>query len=200
MSVEMNNTPSDTAEKAKAQVSAVVSQAKDQAKGALDRSKQAASDLADKARGQIKDSIETQKTTASSAIENVAGAFQSTGSQLRDQGQSGIAEVATVASDQLSRVSNYLRDSDLDQMSHDVEQFARQQPALFLGGAFLLGIVAARFLKSSETPTFVASPGSSVSGTTPRYTAHDYVPGGVAGSGVQPPPDMGTASPFTNGT
>jgi len=31
----------------------------------------------------------------------------------------------------------------------DVEQFARRQPALFLGGALILGAVAARLLKAS---------------------------------------------------
>jgi hypothetical protein len=32
----------------------------------------------------------------------------------------------------------------------DVENFARRQPALFIGGALALGILAARFLKSSS--------------------------------------------------
>jgi hypothetical protein len=32
---------------------------------------------------------------------------------------------------------------------HEVENFGRRQPALLLGGAFLLGLASARFLKSS---------------------------------------------------
>jgi hypothetical protein len=35
-------------------------------------------------------------------------------------------------------------------MIQEVERFARRQPALFLGGAFTLGLIAARFLKSSS--------------------------------------------------
>ena len=34
-------------------------------------------------------------------------------------------------------------------MLSDVKDFARKNPAIFLGGAFAMGIVAARFLKSS---------------------------------------------------
>jgi hypothetical protein len=33
-------------------------------------------------------------------------------------------------------------------MTHQVEDFARRQPAAFLGGAFAIGFLAARFLKS----------------------------------------------------
>jgi hypothetical protein len=32
----------------------------------------------------------------------------------------------------------------------EVENFARRRPAMFLGGAFLLGLAATRFLKSSR--------------------------------------------------
>jgi hypothetical protein len=34
-------------------------------------------------------------------------------------------------------------------MVRNVEDFARRQPALFIGGAFMLGLLGARFLKSS---------------------------------------------------
>jgi hypothetical protein len=48
------------------------------------------------------------------------------------------------------RLATNLEGKDLDQIVDEVEQFARRQTALFLGGAFALGLVAARFLKSSS--------------------------------------------------
>ena len=53
------------------------------------------------------------------------------------------------AADQVERLSEYVRERDVVQIAGDVEKFARREPALFLGGAFVLGLCAARFLKSS---------------------------------------------------
>ena len=50
----------------------------------------------------------------------------------------------------MQRAADYLDRTDSREMMHHTEQFARRQPALFLGGAFGLGLIAARFLKSSR--------------------------------------------------
>src|SRR3546814_8495932 len=42
-----------------------------------------------------------------------------------------------------------LREKDLDGLVEDVGDFARRQPALFLGGAVALGFAMSRFLKTS---------------------------------------------------
>jgi hypothetical protein len=42
------------------------------------------------------------------------------------------------------------RDADGRTIARDVENLARRQPALVFAGAFAIGLVAARFLKSSE--------------------------------------------------
>jgi hypothetical protein len=52
----------------------------------------------------------------------------------------------------VSEISSYLRDRNVDDMLADAEDFARRQPELFLGGAFALGMLAARFFKSSSRP------------------------------------------------
>jgi hypothetical protein len=60
-----------------------------------------------------------------------------------------VAQVAEQAAERVERVSGYLREKDIDQLVREAEDFARRQPALFLGGAFALGVLGARFLKSS---------------------------------------------------
>jgi len=59
----------------------------------------------------------------------------------------------------------------------DVQQLARRQPAVFIGSAFELGLVGARFLKSSQPPGGVR-PGiesrrSQYGGRSAPRTAHD---------------------------
>jgi hypothetical protein len=70
---------------------------------------------------------------------------------LRDQGQqAAVPQYLSSAADQVDRLSHYLRSTDLRQMAEGVERFARRQPAIFIGGAFALGLLGARFLKSSR--------------------------------------------------
>jgi hypothetical protein len=51
---------------------------------------------------------------------------------------------------QADQMADYLRRADADVLRQDVERLARRQPALVLGGAFVAGLIGARFLKSSE--------------------------------------------------
>ena len=81
---------------------------------------------------------------------NVAQTLRQTSDQLREQNKgAAVHEYIASATDQVERFSNYVRSANVSQMVNQVEQFARRQPGLFLGGAFVLGLLRARFLKSS---------------------------------------------------
>jgi hypothetical protein len=54
-----------------------------------------------------------------------------------------------MASDQMKRFADTIRQRGVADMMDDLNQFARRRPALFIGGAFLVGIGIARFLKST---------------------------------------------------
>jgi len=69
--------------------------------------------------------------------------------QLHDSQQDTIANVTDMAADRVRQLSDYLRRHEVEDLMDDVEDFARRQPALVLGGAFALGVLTARFLKSS---------------------------------------------------
>jgi len=64
---------------------------------------------------------------------------------------SPVARIAESAADNLQRFSDSLRDRDLDGLLRDAESFARRQPALFIGAAALVGFLAVRFLKASDS-------------------------------------------------
>ncbi|HYF65776.1 MAG TPA: hypothetical protein VD886_23305, partial [Herpetosiphonaceae bacterium] len=105
--------------------------------------------LADQARQTVTSQVATQKDKASEALSSVAQALRQTGDQLRSNDQGAIGQYAGQAADQIERLSGFLRDRDVNDIMVEAERFARRQPALFLGGAFVLGLIGARFLKSS---------------------------------------------------
>jgi predicted AlkP superfamily pyrophosphatase or phosphodiesterase len=61
------------------------------------------------------------------------------------------ARYSNQVADRVERASTYLEEHDLDELMVEAEDFARRQPELFIGGAFTLGLLAARFLKSSAS-------------------------------------------------
>jgi hypothetical protein len=69
---------------------------------------------------------------------------------LRSEDQTRIAGLTETLARQVEQVSNYLRNKDAAAMRTDLENVARRQPALMIGGALVLGLIGARFLKSSE--------------------------------------------------
>jgi hypothetical protein len=101
------------------------------------------------AQGQVSMRLTDGLDQASGLIGEVADAVESVGRQLRQNDQAMLAEYASRAAHQIDRFSAYLEENDVEDLVYDAERFARRQPAVFLGGAFALGFLAVRFLKSS---------------------------------------------------
>lgn len=116
----------------------------------------------DRSAGQIasatKHDLQSQATSAVAAGKNraveglgsVAQTLRKSAAQMRDEQQNGLAHYADQAGQQVQRVADYLRNNDAGQIADAAEDFARRQPAVFLGGTFVLGLLGARFLKSSR--------------------------------------------------
>ncbi|WP_053057502.1 hypothetical protein [Rubrobacter aplysinae] len=126
------------------------SQAKQQSKEVARQGQQQASYYAGEARQRIEEQLDTQKERASGELSGISKALRQTGSQLREQNQDSVGQYAEQAATQTDRLSEYLHDKRSDQLIGDVEDFARSRPSVFLGGALVLGVAAARFLKSSS--------------------------------------------------
>ena len=106
-------------------------------------------DLKEQVAGQATGRLEEQKAAASGGLNTVAHAFRQTGEQLRNDEQDGVARYVDQAAERIEEFSHYLGQRDMRELARDAERFARREPALFLGGAFAVGLIAARFLKSS---------------------------------------------------
>ena len=110
----------------------------------------AASSAGEKVGEQLRSSATTGKSRAAGTLVTVADALSQSSERLRTDDMAFAGRYVDKASGQLRRASNYLRDNDIDRIVDDTESFARTQPALFIGGAFALGFLAARFIKASQ--------------------------------------------------
>lgn len=88
------------------------------------------------------------KAQAASGISQVADSLRRVSSDMEAQ-QPAIANAGRTAAEQADRLANYLQTTDAREIVHTVEDAARRQPLIFLGGAFLLGVAAARFMKAA---------------------------------------------------
>lgn len=95
------------------------------------------------------DTAQQQKSRATESMGAVADALRQTGQQLSSHDQAGIGRMAERAAEQLDRFSNDIQNKNVNELINDVENFARRDPQLFLGGAVVLGLFASRFFKSS---------------------------------------------------
>jgi uncharacterized protein YjbJ (UPF0337 family) len=128
-----------------------VDQLKAQASDAMEQLKNQADDTVEKIKTQANDQIDTQMTQAGLSLATVADAVETLSDQLRRGNQALLADYAGRAGGQVDQLATYLRQSDPNQVLHDIEDFARREPALFLAGAFAIGLLGTRFLKSSSS-------------------------------------------------
>jgi hypothetical protein len=128
-----------------------VDQLKTQASDAMVQLKNQADDTVEKIKTQANDQIDTQMTQAGLSLATVADAVETLSDQLRRGNQALLADYADRAGGQVDQLATYLRQSDPNKVLHDIEDFARREPALFLAGAFAIGLLGTRFLKSSSS-------------------------------------------------
>jgi hypothetical protein len=122
-------------------------------KDLLQQAKQTTGEIVSQVQQRASSQLTQQKDTAASELTNVANAVRQLRHTLEGE-QSGpiaryVADYGDKAAEQIERLGAYLREQDPRRLLDDVQNFGRRQPALLLGGAFLLGLAGARLIKSS---------------------------------------------------
>ncbi|QJR34158.1 hypothetical protein [Gemmatimonas groenlandica] len=113
-----------------------------------EQTRKVVADVQHKAGEQVRSGLDSGKRRAAGALLGVADSLMH-GSATE---QSGAGQYIRQAGEQVQRAADYLEKADVKQLTRDAESFARRQPIAFIGGAFVLGVVAARFFKSSQQP------------------------------------------------
>ena len=112
--------------------------------------KRQAEEAAHGMRDRARSIADQQKHAAAGRVEGVAHALRRASDDLREQGQPMIAEYSRYAAEGLESMAQSLDRRDVDDFVEGVENFARQRPVAFLGGAMVAGFALARFMKSSS--------------------------------------------------
>lgn len=126
-----------------------MNQAQDATSQIADQARQKSGEVMQQAQETAKNTLDQQKGRAAQSVGTVADALRHTGEHLQQNDQGSFGQVANQLADRLEQFSNDLQNKSVDEMIDGVENFARQDPQLFLGGAVVLGLLAARFLKAS---------------------------------------------------
>ncbi len=159
--------------------------------------KQLAGDVAGQAKKTAESSLSAGKKRASEGLGSVANAIRKTSEHLHADDQGALPEYLDRAAHQVDVASDYLNRRTVGQLIGDVEGFARREPALFLGGAFVAGLVGGRFLKSSRPARSDMGAGSMGQNGAVGEHQHAQFRAGSAGQGQraedQPGRSMGRA-------
>jgi hypothetical protein len=116
---------------------------------AADRARVAAIEKVEDVRDRAREGIDQGRQQVADRIRRLGSALRSASDTLQDEDRT-VARYAELASEKIEQAAGYIGSADVRRTMHDIEGFARRQPALFFGGAFLLGLAAGRFLKSSQ--------------------------------------------------
>jgi ElaB/YqjD/DUF883 family membrane-anchored ribosome-binding protein len=125
------------------------------ARSFYDQAKETAGQAYDAVTDQAANKLDEQKSSLSGGLTTVADSVRQVSDNLvSSKTESGLAEAAAkytgTAAQKIEDVAGYFESRSVRDMARDLEDFARRNPAVFIGAAFGLGLLAARFLKSTS--------------------------------------------------
>ena len=118
--------------------------------------KQETARVASQARDQATQLVDRTKDQTAQRLGSLASALRQAAESLEKDDAAGFGRYAGLAATQVDKVADYVGGKDLRELVRDTETFARRHPDLFLGGAFVAGVMLARFIKSTRSESETA--------------------------------------------
>lgn len=131
---------------------------------------------ADYVREQASKSVAESKSQVAQQVGGIAKAFHRGSEELRNDELGRLADGGEWLASRVEELQHYLEERDTNELMDDLRAVARRQPGWFLGGMFAAGLVAGRFLHSSDSTSGArgqSSTGSYRTGMTQSYQAGD---------------------------
>lgn len=135
-------------------------QAADKAEDLAAEAREKGREMAREGKTRAKSQAEQQKEKVSDGLLSVADALRRGGEEMPEE-QRQYGRFLDAVADRAEDASHFLAERDVDSLSREVRTFARHHAPVFLSGAFTLGMLGARFLKSS-----------------PKHDSYDRLPAG----------------------
>jgi hypothetical protein len=107
-----------------------------------------ARNVAADAEKKIVDVVDEQRASGASYLHHVAGLVHQA-ADVFDREVPQASQYIHQAAEHIDTVADAVRTKRMREVAQDVQYFARQQPAIFFGGALLLGFAAIRIFKAS---------------------------------------------------
>jgi len=117
---------------------------------AVSQAQEQAVKIVSQAREQVTANVKSQAARGAGIATVLSSTLQDAGSQLREQDEVAVATYLDQAAGQVEQIGTMLENQDYGQLIGTVQGFARRQPVLFFAAAVAVGVVGAKFLKSSS--------------------------------------------------
>jgi len=132
------------------QKAAVTQQVGDAAQNLKDQVQETAGQATEQVKQGTQSFLGSQKGRATQSLNALADTMEQAGHQLeQSEGGGFFASYINRAAASVQQLSERLDGREVSELVSDLEQFARARPAVFLSSTFALGVLGARFLRSS---------------------------------------------------
>ena len=123
-----------------------------------EQAKEHVQEVTEQAKSQTREQMRSQINERSTQVGDQAATCSEGGSAWQraasDEGNDRAAKVIDAVADRGERLGAYLRRADGDEILRDIEDFARKQPWLMVGGSAVAGFLASRFMKATSRERF----------------------------------------------
>jgi hypothetical protein len=102
-----------------------------------------------KRQGRSRDPLETYTQTAADELEKIAEGARAAACELEEQDEPTLSSYVLDAADHLFKFADQLRGKSAEQLFHEADRLARDNPALFLAGSVAVGFGLTRFARAS---------------------------------------------------
>ena len=116
--------------------------------GTADELRSDAQQLTSKAADRIHSEVDARKGNAAEQAKSVSNAIQTAAGQLDESAPTWLKSAFQQGADQIQRFTETIEQKDSRQILNEVQDFARERPALFLGACAAAGFAAARIFKA----------------------------------------------------
>ena len=118
----------------------------------VDQVRERVGPVVDQVKERASAAAQQQMTSAAEGLDGAAGAVNSVGEQLREHNLADLT-LHDRAAEQIEKAATWLRATTPQEIAHEVEDFAKRQPTIFVAGALALGLLGVRFLRSAGQDT-----------------------------------------------
>jgi hypothetical protein len=123
-----------------------------------EKAKEYAASVGEKAKEETKNRVvpflSDRKQRLVEQLSQTAGALRETEKQI-DEGRGG--DLIRISAQKIEQLGGYLSTREIGEIIDDLRSYARARPWTVMGGAFLLGLATARFMKAGGRSTPMGS-------------------------------------------